>query len=118
MAKLPFAQHTNILLEKLPYWFNMRKHTTDSQGAEYLNISGTALDDALYTIDYAYQQCYIDTVDIKQIDFCFSIAGLNYKGHHCYQSWIGGILSILILFIFTGITTYYNRSEETNRLLI
>ena len=71
MAKLPFAQHTNILLEKLPYWFNMRKHSNDSQGAEYLNISGTALDDALYTIDYAYQQCYIDTVDIKQIDFCY-----------------------------------------------
>ena len=44
---------------------------------------------------------------LKQIDFCFSIAGLNYKGHHRYQSWIGGILSILILFIFTGITTYY-----------
>ena len=44
---------------------------------------------------------------LKQIDFCFSIAGLNYKGNHRYQSWIGGLLSILIFFIFTGITTYY-----------
>ena len=71
MAKLPFAQHTSILLEKLPYWFHMRKHSEDSHGADYLNISGINLDDALYTIDYAYNQCYIDLVDIKQIDFCY-----------------------------------------------
>lgn len=71
MAKLLFADHTNILLEKLPYWFKMRKQSKDSIGADYLNISGINLDDALYTIDYAYNQCYIDTVDLKQIDFCY-----------------------------------------------
>lgn len=69
MAKLPYAEHTNILLEKLPYWFSMRKKSQDSNGANYLNIFGMELDDALFTIDYAYNQCYIDTVDIKQIDF-------------------------------------------------
>ena len=71
MAKLPYAQHTSILLEKLPYWFSMRKKSQDSNGADYLNITGINLDDALYTIDYAYDQCYIDTVDITQIDFCY-----------------------------------------------
>lgn len=71
MAKLPYAEHTNILLEKLPYWFSSRKKSEDSNGANYLNIMGMELDDALFTIDYAYKQCYIDTVDIKQVDFCY-----------------------------------------------
>ena len=71
MAKLSFADHTELILEKLPYWFHMRKHSNESYGAEFLNISGIALDDALYTIDYAYNQCYIDSIDMKQIDFCY-----------------------------------------------
>lgn len=71
MAKLPFANHTSILLDKLPYWFKMRKESKNSIGADYLNIFGNTLDDALYTIDYAYKQCYIDFVDLKQIDFCY-----------------------------------------------
>ena len=71
MAKLPFAEHTESILNKLPYWFNIRKHSDDSLGADYLNITGINLDDALYTIDYAYQQCYIDTVDLSQADFCY-----------------------------------------------
>ena len=71
MAKLPYAEHTSILLDKLPYWFSMRKHSKDSNGANYLNITGINLDDALFTIDYAYEQCYIDTVDIDQADFCY-----------------------------------------------
>jgi hypothetical protein len=49
----------------------MRKKSKDSNGANYLNIFGLELDDALFTIDYAYNQCYIDTIDIKQIDFCY-----------------------------------------------
>lgn len=71
MAKLPFAEHTELILKDLPYWFHMRKKSKNSNGADYLNITGINLDDALYTINYAYQQCYIDTVDIKQIDFCY-----------------------------------------------
>lgn len=71
MARLPFAQHTASILEQLPYWFHIRKHSDDSHGADYLNITGINLDDSAYTIDYAYAQCYIDTVDIKQIDFCY-----------------------------------------------
>lgn len=71
MAKLPYAEHTDILLNKLPYWFSMRKKSKDSNGANYLNIAGIELDDALFTIDYAYKQCYIDTVDLDQVDFCY-----------------------------------------------
>ena len=71
MGTLPFANHTESILRDLPYWFKMRKKSKNSIGADYLNITGMNLDDALYTIDYAYQQCYIDTVDINQVDFCY-----------------------------------------------
>ena len=71
MAKLPYAEYTDLLLNDLPYWFKIRKKSEDSNGANYLNIIGTNLEDALFTIDYAYDQCYIDTVDLNQADFCY-----------------------------------------------
>ena len=71
MADLRFARHTNAILDALPYWFQIRKHSEDSIGARFLNVSGLELDDARYVIEYAYQQCYIDTADITQVDFCY-----------------------------------------------
>lgn len=71
MADLTFARHTNAILNALPHWFKIRKESEDSIGARFLNICGLELDDARYVIDYAYQQCYIDTVDIAQVDFCY-----------------------------------------------
>lgn len=71
IADTRFAVHTNILLDMLPYWFDMRKKSEDSPGAHFLNVSGLELDDALYAIEYAYRQCYISTCDIDQVDFCY-----------------------------------------------
>lgn len=71
MADLTFAKHTNALLNALPHWFKIRKDSQNSIGARLLNIAGLELDDIRYVIDYAYQQCYIDTVDITQVDFCY-----------------------------------------------
>lgn len=71
MADLTFARHTNAILDALPHWFKIRKESEDSIGARFLNICGLELDDARYVIDYAYQQCYIDTADISQVDFCY-----------------------------------------------
>ena len=71
MADLIFARHTNAILNALPYWFQIRKESKDSIGARFLNICGLELDDARYVIDYAYRQCYIDTADIAQVDFCY-----------------------------------------------
>ena len=71
MADLTFARHTNAILNALPYWFKIRKQSEDSIGARFLNISGLELDDARYVIEYAYRQCYIDTADIAQVDFCY-----------------------------------------------
>ena len=71
MADLTFARHTNAILNALPHWFKIRKESKDSIGARFLNICGLELDDARYVIDYAYRQCYIETVDITQVDFCY-----------------------------------------------
>ena len=40
---------------------------------------------------------------LEQIDFCYSIVGLSYKGHKRYKSWFGGIVSISLFFSFIGI---------------
>lgn len=71
MADLTFARHTNAILNALPHWFKIRKESKDSIGARFLNICGLELDDARYVIDYAYRQCYIGTIDISQVDFCY-----------------------------------------------
>ena len=71
MADLRFAKHTNLILNMLPYWFDIRKKSGESPGARFLNVSGLELDDARYAIDYAYKQCYIGKLDITQCDFCY-----------------------------------------------
>lgn len=71
MADLTFARHTNAILNALPHWFKIRKESEDSIGARFLNVCGLELDDARYVIDYAYRQCYIETADITQVDFCY-----------------------------------------------
>lgn len=80
MGELTFARHTNSILNMFPYWFQIRKKSKDSLGARFLNISGLELDDARYVIDYAYSQCYINTVDLTQVDFCYKcIVPMPYK---------------------------------------
>lgn len=69
--ELKFARHTSRILDMLPHWFRMRKQSDGSIGARFLNIAGLELDDAIATVDYAYKQCYINTADITQPDFCY-----------------------------------------------
>ena len=71
MADLNFAKHTEDILDMLPYWFKIRKKSENSIGARYLNIAGLELDDARYALDWAYDQCYIESADINQADFCY-----------------------------------------------
>lgn len=68
---LRFAENTAIILHMLPHWFKERKGSADSIGARFLNIAGLKLDDLMHTIEYAYRQCYIETADIDQCDFCY-----------------------------------------------
>ena len=71
MSELKFAKYTNLILNALPHWFKMRKGSADSIGARFLNIAGLKLDDMRFVLDYAYKQCYINTIDIDQVDFCY-----------------------------------------------
>lgn len=73
MADLSFARYTEAILKALPHWFKIRKESKDSIGARFLNIAGLELDDIRYVIDYAYQQCYINTADTSQVDFCYKV---------------------------------------------
>ena len=75
-----FAEYTRIILDMLPHWFAIRKNSSESIGARFLNITGLKLDDLRYVLDYAYQQCYINTADINQVDFCYkAIIPMPYK---------------------------------------
>ena len=71
MSELKFAKYTNLILNALPHWFKMRKGSADSIGARFLNIVGLKLDDMRFVLDYAYKQCYMNTIDIDQVDFCY-----------------------------------------------
>jgi len=73
MADLVFARYTNAILNMLPYWFQIRKYSKDSIGARFLNVCGLELDDMRYVIDYAYRQCYVNTLDMDQADFCYKV---------------------------------------------
>lgn len=75
-----FTIYTKMILEALPHWFKMRKESDDSLGARFLNICGLTLDNVNYVLDYAYKQCYIETADIYQADFCYkSIIAMPFK---------------------------------------
>lgn len=71
MSELRFAKYTNLILNALPHWFKMRKGSADSIGARFLNIAGLKLDDMRFVLDYAYRQCYMNTIDMDQVDFCY-----------------------------------------------
>ena len=45
MADLKFAKYTKLILDALPHWFHMRKDSSESIGAKFLNIVGLKLDD-------------------------------------------------------------------------
>ena len=78
--ELKFAMYTKLILESLPHWFKMRKESDESLGVRFLNICGLNLDDIYYVLDYAYKQCYIDTADIYQADFCYkAIVAMPFK---------------------------------------
>lgn len=69
-----FSKFTQILLDKMPYWFKMKKNPKESSGALFMNYFGLELEDINNILEYAQKQMFIDTCDIKQVD-------ILYKGH-------------------------------------
>lgn len=67
---MKIAKHLEKIQKKLPTWFRMRKDPS-SVGAKFLNVMGLTLDDAKEILDYAYDQQYITTADIEQVDIVY-----------------------------------------------
>lgn len=71
---MKIAKHLEKIQKKLPTWFRMRRDP-DSVGARFLNVMGLTLDDVEEVLNYAYEQRYLPTADIAQVDIVYR-AGL------------------------------------------
>ena len=65
-----FATMTKQLMSKLPNWFKMRKDP-ESLGAQFLNVMGLEYDDIVYLLEYAYQNQFLVTADVNQVDIIY-----------------------------------------------
>lgn len=65
-----FAKTTKKLMKNLPSWFRMRKDP-NAIGAQFLNITGLQFDDIQFYLQYAFDNYFIDTVDINAADVIY-----------------------------------------------
>ena len=70
MDKL-FADYTKKIIDKLPYWFKMKKSPQDSIGALFLNVIGLEFEQIEYILDYAYKQTNIYNMDVDFLDITY-----------------------------------------------
>lgn len=66
MAK--YADYTNKIIQKLPYWFSMKKDPYESIGVKFLNAFGLELEDMRNILEYAYEQTRIDNLDTDYLN--------------------------------------------------
>lgn len=66
-----FAHYTEKILNALPHWFQIRKKSSDSLGAQFLDIAGMKLDEMRYVLEYAYEQTTIETADLDFVDVTY-----------------------------------------------
>lgn len=66
-----FASATKRMLDKLPYWWKIKKNPGATTGAPFLNVIGMELDEARHILDYALQQIRLYSADIRQADICY-----------------------------------------------
>ncbi len=65
-----FSKITREMQKLLPRWFKMRKDV-NSVGAQFLNIFGLQYEDIEFYLQYAFDNQYIDTVDVNQVDIIY-----------------------------------------------
>lgn len=68
-----FADYTNNIVQKLPYWFKMKKNPYDSIGPLFLNAFGLEMEDVKYILEYAYEQTRIGNVDVDYLDTIYKV---------------------------------------------
>lgn len=64
------AKHLVGIQAKLPTWFKMRKDPS-TVGARFLNVMSLTLDDVQEVLDYAYNNQYLPTADLGQVDIVY-----------------------------------------------
>lgn len=65
-----FSNITKAMLKELPRWFKMR-YDESSTGAQFMNIFGLQFEDIEFYLNYAFQNQYIDSADIDQVDIIY-----------------------------------------------
>ncbi|MNQ18730.1 hypothetical protein D3C85_317820 [compost metagenome] len=76
---LKMSAYLTKIQSKLPTWFKMRRDK-NSIGAQFLNVMGLSLDDIQEILDYAYQNQFLPTADLDQVDIVYKTslpAGTN-----------------------------------------
>jgi hypothetical protein len=68
-----FSQITAQLQKELPTWFEMRKNPL-SVGAQFLNVFGLQYDDIEFYLQYAFDNYFIDTLDLNAADIVYKAA--------------------------------------------
>lgn len=63
--------YTKIFVEKLPYWFKMKKQPLDSIGTQFLNVFGLEYQQMREILEYAFEQIYLNTMDINYLDIVY-----------------------------------------------
>jgi hypothetical protein len=58
-----FNKYTIDILNKLPFWFKIKKNYQSSIGAEFLNVFGFTLNEFEEILKYAYNMCNLKDFD-------------------------------------------------------
>lgn len=64
------SKYAEELRKVFPIWSKIRKDP-NSIGAQFLSVIGWRLEEAEWYLNYLYEQLYIDTADIKQLDHVY-----------------------------------------------
>ena len=68
--KQRFSRYTEELRKVFPIWSKIRKDP-NSIGAQFLSVIGWKLEEVEWLLNYAYDQVYIATADINQVDIIY-----------------------------------------------
>lgn len=71
MNESQFNLFTQKIIDRLPYWMAIRRKNQDSIGSMFLDVFGIELKEIYDVLTYAYEQVYIDSVDLDQINILY-----------------------------------------------
>lgn len=63
--------YTSKIISRLPFWFAMKKKSSESIGKSFLKVIGLELEELFSTLDYMYEQISINMIDTEMISGCY-----------------------------------------------